>query len=171
RSRVPTLNDLANLCGNKFYKSDFLQKESELLSAIQWKLERRTAAEWLDLMFVVPRTEDIKVQHVARFLMEITLYYPEFIGISSSSVALAALTLALFIEGKSHKRSSVETEECFKIIDHLDTRLARDVDSDDLSETLVRKYSYDFYSNAAEVVVQYYLQSGPYVRPTSSTVP
>jgi hypothetical protein len=171
KTRVPTITDLINLCGNTFYKSEFLRMEIELLSAMQWKVQRHTAAECLDLMFVVPPTEDTKVQDVARFLMEITLYYPEFVGISSSSIALAALTLARFIGGESSRKSLAETEECFKIIDYLDIRLARDVDSEDLSETLVRKYSYDFYSNAAGVALRYYSQGGRYVRPTSATIP
>jgi hypothetical protein len=171
KTRVPTITDLINLCGNTFYKSEFLRMEIELLSAMHWKVQRYTAAECLDLMFVVPPTEDTKVQDVARFLMEITLYYPEFVGISSSSIALAALTLARFIGGKSSRKSFAGTEECFKIIDYLDIRLARDVDSEDLSETLVRKYSYDFYSNAAGVVLRYYSQGGRYVRPKSATIP
>ncbi|KAF7334935.1 Cyclin N-terminal domain-containing protein [Mycena venus] len=152
KTRIPTINDLANLCGNRFY-NDVLRRNGSTSFSLS------------------PPTEATGVQHVARFLMEITLYYPEFVGLSSASIALAALTLARFIGGKSHRKSSAETEECFKIIHYLDTRLAGNVDSDELSETLVRKYSYDFYSNAAEVVLQYYLQGGRYVRPTFSMTP
>jgi hypothetical protein len=112
--------------------------------------------------------EDAKVQHVARFLMEITLFYREFIKYSPSSIALAALTLARFLCGKA-RRVWEETEDCFDVVDYLDTRLAKHVN--DLSETLVKKYSYAFYSKAATFVVQYYLQGGRYVRPASTAFP
>jgi hypothetical protein len=55
-----------------------------------------------------------------------------------------------------------ETEECLQIVEHLDNRLAKHVN--DLSETLIKKYSYAFYSKAATFVVQYYLQGGRFFR-------
>jgi hypothetical protein len=45
-----------------------------------------------------------------------------------------------------------------EIVEHLDDRLAKYVN--ELSETLVKKYSYAFYSKAATFVVQFYLQGG-----------
>jgi hypothetical protein len=48
-----------------------------------------------------------------------------------------------------------------EIVELLDNRLAKHVN--DLSETLVKKYSYAFYSKAATFVVQYYLKGGRFV--------
>ncbi|KAJ7275340.1 cyclin [Mycena haematopus] len=164
KERVPTVHDLAQICRDTYDESAFIQMEGHVLSTIQWTLGHPTAEAWLRLMCVGPCIEDAKVQHVARFLMEITLFYREFIKFSPSSIALAALTLARFLCGKP-RRMWEETEECFDIVDYLDTRLAKHVN--DLSETLVKKYSFAFYSKAATFVVQYYLQGGRYDRPTS----
>ncbi|KAJ7225797.1 cyclin [Mycena pura] len=163
KDRVPTVQDLAHICRETYDESAFIQMEGHVLSTIQWTLGHPTAEAWLRLICCGPYVEDAKVQHVARFLMEITLFYREFVKFSPSSIALAALTLARSLCGKS-RRLWDETEECFDVIDYLDTRLAKHVN--DLSETLVKKYSYAFYSKAATFVVQYYLQGGRYVRPT-----
>ncbi|KAJ7102225.1 cyclin [Mycena belliarum] len=168
KERVPSVQDLAQICRDTYDESAFIQMEGHVLSTIQWTLGHPTAEAWLRLMCIGPCMEDAKVQHVARFLMEITLFYREFVKYSPSSIALAALTLARFLCGKA-RRVWEETEDCFDIVDYLDTRLAKHVN--DLSETLVKKYSYAFYSKAATFVVQYYLQGGRYVRPSSNTLP
>ncbi|KAG9314513.1 hypothetical protein JVU11DRAFT_5310 [Chiua virens] len=127
----------------------------------QWTLGHPTAEAWLRLICYDPFVEEEKVQHVARFLMEITLFHREFVKYPPSSIALGALTLARFLCGKS-RRLFEETEECQEIVELLDNRLSKRVN--DLSETLVKKYSYAFYSKAATFVVQYYLQGGRYER-------
>ena len=53
-----------------------------------------------------------------------------------------------------------ETEDCLEVIEFLDNRLTLHVN--DLSKTLVKKYSYAFYSKAVTFVVQYYLQGGQF---------
>ncbi|KAJ6519527.1 cyclin [Mycena sanguinolenta] len=166
KERVPTVHDLAAICRDTYDESAFIQMEGHVLSTIQWTLGHPTAEAWLRLMCVVgPCVEDAKVQHVARFLMEITLFHREFVRFSPSSIAFAALTLARFLCGRPHRRTWEEPADCMDIVDFLDTRLAKHVD--ELSETLVKKYSYAFYSKAATFVVQYYLQGGRYERPAS----
>jgi hypothetical protein len=100
--------------------------------------------------------------------MEITLFYREFVKFPASAIALGSLTLARFLCGKG-RRIFEETEECLQIVEHLDNRLAKHVN--DLSETLIKKYSYAFYSKAATFVVQYYLQSGRFVRHVALPLP
>ncbi|CAK5264752.1 unnamed protein product [Mycena citricolor] len=163
KERVPSVTELAQICRDTYDTSAFLQMEGHVLSTIQWTLGHPTAEAWLRLMCTGPCVEDIKVQHVARFLMEITLFYREFVKYSPSTIALAALTLARFLCEKP-RRTWEETDECFEVVGHLDSRLSKHVN--DLSETLVKKYSYAFYSKAATFVVQYYLQGGRYVRST-----
>lgn len=155
KERVPTVQDLVQICHDTYEESAFTQMEGHVLSTIQWTLGHPTAEAWLRLMCCDPFIEDAKVQHVARFLMEITLFYREFIKFLPSTISLAALTLARYLCGRS-RRHWEETEECLEVIDLLDTRLALHVN--DLSETLVKKYSFAFYSKAATFVVQYYLE-------------
>ncbi|KAH9946700.1 cyclin [Amylocystis lapponica] len=161
KERVPTVQELAQICRETYEESAFIQMEGHVLQTIQWTLGHPTAEAWLRLICCGPCVEEVKVQHVARFLMEITLFYREFVKFTSSAIALGSLTLARFLCGKG-RRIFEETDECLEIVEHLDTRLCKHVN--DLSETLVKKYSYAFYSKAATFVVQYYLQGGRFTR-------
>ena len=157
KERVPTVQDLVQICRETYEESAFVQMEGHVLSTIQWTLGHPTAEAWLRLLCCGPSMEDPKVQHVARFIMEITLFYREFVKYPPSTISLASLTLARYLCGQP-RRVWEETEECLEVIEFLDNRLALHVN--DLSETLVKKYSYAFYSKAATFVVQYYLQGG-----------
>ncbi|TFK40996.1 cyclin [Crucibulum laeve] len=168
KERVPTVQDLVQICRDTYEESAFIQMEGHVLSTIQWTLGHPTAEAWLRLMCCGPCAEEPRVQHVARFLMEITLFYREFIKYPPSTIALAALTLARYLCGKP-RRVWEETDECLEVVDYLDERLSKHVN--DLSETLVKKYSYAFYSKAATFVVQYYLQGGGFSRYTLPSLP
>jgi len=161
KERVPTVQDLAQICRDTYDESAFIQMEGHVLSTIQWTLGHPTAEAWLRVMCCGALPEEPKVQHVARFLMEITLFHREFVTYVPSSIALASLTLARFLCGRP-RRMFEETDECLQVVDLLDARLSKHVN--DLSETLVKKYSYAFYSKAATFVVQYYLQGGRFSR-------
>jgi G2/mitotic-specific cyclin-B, other len=168
KDRVPTVQDLTQICRETYDESAFIQMEGHVLSTIQWSLGHPTAEAWLRVICCGSCVEEPKIQHVARFLMEITLFYREFVKHTPSSIALGALTLARYLCGKG-RRLWEETEDCLEIVEHLDNRLAKHVN--DLSETLVKKYSYAFYSKAATFVVQYYLQGGRFVRLETSPLP
>jgi hypothetical protein len=168
KERVPTVQDLAQICRETYEESAFIQMEGHVLSTIQWTLGHPTAEAWLRLMCCGSYVEDAKVQHVARFLMEITLFYRDFIKYTPSTIALASLTLARYLCGKS-RRLWEETDDCLEVIEYLDARLSKHVN--DLSETLVKKYSYAFYSKAATFVVQYYLQGGRFNPHTLPSLP
>lgn len=168
KERVPTVQDLVQMCRNAYEESAFIQMEGHILSTISWTLGHPTAEAWLRLMCCGPCIEEPKVQHVARFLMEITLFYREFVKYCPSSIAFAALTLSRYICGKPPRVWDVATQ-CSEIVDLLDNRLARQVNG--LSEILVKKYSYAFYSKAATCVVQYYLQGGRYQPPKEVFTP
>ncbi|KZP12056.1 hypothetical protein FIBSPDRAFT_755552 [Athelia psychrophila] len=169
KERVPTVQDLAQICRDTYDESAFIQMEGHVLATIQWTLGHPTAEAWLRLMCCGPTMEDAKVQHVARFLMEITLFYREFVQYSPSAIALGALTLARALMGKG-QHDWPETDESMEVVEHLDNRLAKN--AQDLSETLIKKYSYAFYSKAATFVLQFYLTGGRYMpAPLVATLP
>ncbi|KAI0778096.1 cyclin [Trametes elegans] len=161
KERVPSVQDLAQMCQKTYDESAFIQMEGHVLTTLEWTLGHPTAESWLRIFCCGPIVEEQKVQHVARFLMEITLFYREFCQYPSSAVALGALTLARSLCGKGRCLFQ-ETEECLEIVEHLDNRLA--THANDLSEILVKKYSYAFYSKAATFVLQFYLQGGRFQR-------
>ena len=168
KERVPTVQDLAQICRDTYDESAFIQMEQHVLSTIQWTLGHPTAEAWLRLMCCGPCLEDAKVQHVARFLMEITLFYREFCTHSPSSIALGSLTLARFILGRP-RRFFEETEECLRVVELLDERLSQHVE--ELSKTLIKKYSYAFFSRASTTVVQYYLEGKRFHRQPLAPLP
>lgn len=168
KDRVPTVQDLAHICGNTYDECAFIQMEGHVLTTIQWSLGHPTAEVWMRLLCCDTYIEELKVQHVARFLMEITLFYREFIKYLPSAIALGSLTLARFLCEKNC-RILEETEASLGVVDLLDNRLAKH--ASDLCETLVKKYSYAFYSKASTFVIQYYLQGGRFEKQPLAVLP
>lgn len=168
KDRVPSVSELVHYCRNEYDESAFIQMEGHVLQTIQWSLGHPTAEAWLRIYCRSPRSEDMQVQHVARFLMEITLFYRAFIKFPASSIALGSLMLARFLCGKP-RRVFEETEEAFDVVEALDNQLSKHVE--DLSEILVKKYSYAFFSKAATLVVRFYIEGGHFVRAKSTMTP
>lgn len=107
KDRVPTLPDLASMCSGAYDESAFIQMEQHILASINWIVGHPTGESWLRLACVSKKgwTEDKMCQNLARFLMEITLFFKEFLAFRSSEVAVASLVLARFILGKSRRVS------------------------------------------------------------------
>ncbi|KAF8970345.1 hypothetical protein BDZ97DRAFT_1902065 [Flammula alnicola] len=89
------------------------------------------------------------VKHMGWFFMELTLYGREFIKYKPSSIAFGALTLARFL---------LLNQKSLEVAESLDGHLAQHFN--DLSEILVKKYSFKFYSEVAPLVMRYYSQHG-----------
>ena len=71
--------------------------EGHVLSTVGWCLGHPTAEAWLRIACAEGPTlpmEDQRTQHVARFIMEITLFHRAFVSIKPSDIALACLKLA-----------------------------------------------------------------------------
>ncbi|KAF8575354.1 hypothetical protein K439DRAFT_750965 [Ramaria rubella] len=168
KERVPTVHDLAQICREAYDESAFIQMEHHVLDTIQWIVGHPTAEAWLRLACCETVLEDTKTQHVARFLMEITLFYREFVKYAPSAIAIAALLLSRYTCGKQ-RRPHEETDEALQIVELLDNHLA--AHSHDLSETLVKKYSYSFYSKASTHILQFYLEGRRFVRQPLPTLP
>ncbi|KZV66955.1 hypothetical protein PENSPDRAFT_584651 [Peniophora sp. CONT] len=161
--RVPSAEELSRCCRYRYYSDAFVHMEVNILRTLGWILRYPTAEEWLQMLChsPAPHNEEVEVLHSARFIMEITLYYREFIGYSPSAIALASLTLARRVCGKE-RRVLEETQECLEVVQHLDDRLS-EIDEVELSEILIEKYSSDYYLNAAARVVEYYEQGGRFI--------
>lgn len=161
KERVPTVTDLVQICRETYDESAFIQMEGHVLATIQWTLGHPTAEAWLRFYCCGSFEESAQVQHVARFLMEITLFYRDFIKFPPSSIALASLILARYVCNQP-RRIYDEPADVAEIVELLDSRLAKNVA--EISETLVRKYSFGFYSKASTYTVQWYLTGNRYVR-------
>lgn len=189
KDRIPTVEDLAQICRGAYDEAAFIQMEYHVLDTIQWVVGHPTAEAWLRVACCESGLmEDTKTQHVARFLMEITLFYREFVKFVPSAIAAGALILARHTCGKprrvshslslfisplyltsSHEQPFDETDEALQVVELLDARLA--TNSHDLSEVLVKKYSYSFYSKASTHILQFFLEGRRFVRQPLPNVP
>jgi hypothetical protein len=105
KERVPSVLDLKTICRDAYEPSAFVQMEGHVLATIGWIVGHPTAESWLRIACCGDVFEDTQTQHVARFLMEVTLFYREYVGFTSSAVADAALLLARFTVGKARRVS------------------------------------------------------------------
>ena len=103
KDRVPTLPELVDMCCNAYDERAFVQMEGHVLQTIGWVVGHPTAEAWLRLACVTGSIEETRTQHVARFLMELTLFHREFIRCNQSDVAMAALLLARHMLGKPRR--------------------------------------------------------------------
>lgn len=103
KDRVPTLPELVDMCCNAYDEKAFVQMERHVLQTIQWAVGHPSAEAWLRLACVTGSLEDARTQHLARFLMELTLFHREFIQFYASDLSLAALLLARHMLGKTRR--------------------------------------------------------------------
>nr|WAS30617.1 hypothetical protein [Rhodosporidiobolus colostri] len=169
KDRVPTLPELVDMCSNAYDEKAFVQMEGHVLSTIQWVIGHPTSEAWLRLACVTGSIEDLRTQHVARFLMELTLFHREFIQFYTSDIAMASLLLARYMLGKT-RRPQDESEPVLRIILMLDELLGEHLE--EVSPIVLKKYSLPAYSRASTFAREWYLcgrrfQSHDYSLPTS----
>ena len=113
--------------------------EGHVLSTLNWLIGHPTAEAWLRVASISDPSMlsiESKTQHVARFLMEITLFHRAFVPLKSSEIALGCLLLARFITGKA-RRMSDETQLAVQIAQMLDAHLAEHLEQ--LSTIVLKK--------------------------------
>ena len=96
---------LRDMCCAAYDESAFLQMEGHVLSTIGWNLSHPTAESWLRLSCMGTSKEDAETQHVARFVMELTLFHKEFVAYLPSAIAGGALLLARHLLDKPRRVS------------------------------------------------------------------
>jgi hypothetical protein len=110
KDRVPTVSELAQMCCGAYDESAFVQMEGHVLSTLGWTLGHPTAEAWLRLACIEPTTavvvEDQRTQHIARFLLELTLFFRPFVSCKPADLAAATLTMARFMMAKPRRVSS-----------------------------------------------------------------
>lgn len=155
KDRVPTVQDLAQMCCNAYDESAFIQMEGHVLSTLGWSLGAPSAEAWLRMACMSPgQFEDLRTQHCARFLMEVTLFHRDFINFKPSQIAAGALILARFICQRP-RHVHEESPEAIRVAVLLDLIFGDRLPS--LSEILIKKYSWNFYSAASTVVKDFFL--------------
>jgi len=161
KDKVPSVREFYELCCGAYEQSAFIQMEGHILTTIAWATGPPTAEAWLRTLVLNPDsdfTEEVRVQNVARFLMELTLFHRKFVGVRPSLIAFASLSLARSICGKFRKAPpSWITNEgaAIDIAEQIDQILHQRLDS--VSEILCRKYAPTVWSRASTIVREFYL--------------
>ncbi|KAH7104772.1 cyclin-like protein [Auriculariales sp. MPI-PUGE-AT-0066] len=168
KDRTPSIQDLAELCQHAYEPAAFTQMEMHVLTTIQWLVGHPTAEAWLRIACIGGSIEDSVTQHVARFLMEISLFHRCYINCPASTIASGALCLARHIMGKQ-RRLSDESSAGLEVVNMLDDHLSSNIH--ELSEALIRKYSASWYSRASKIVLEYYLKGNRFEHSFISTCP
>ncbi|UZJ55229.1 hypothetical protein CBS101457_004549 [Exobasidium rhododendri] len=154
KDKVPTVSELRQMCCNAYDRSAFLQMEGHVLSTIAWVLGFPTPEAWLRIQ-AVQGDIDAKTQSVARFLMEASLFHRDFIAISPSHLAAGSLLLARYICNQA--ASQEESKEAIQAAQVIDTFMINNLT--DLSEILIKKYSFAYLSSASGLVKDWYAKS------------
>jgi hypothetical protein len=161
KDKVPLVRELADMCCKAYDESAFIQMEGHVLSTIGWCIGHPTAEAWLRLNTSGVAKEDAKVQHIARFLMEITLFHREFVGIQSSLIASGTLMLARFMCGKPRRPVARFENVAVRIALAIDTHFAEKLES--VSEIVIRKYAPTYYGRASTICREWYLSGRRFV--------
>ncbi|GAA5879687.1 hypothetical protein JCM3774_002408 [Rhodotorula dairenensis] len=154
KDRVPTLPELVDMCCNAYDEKAFVQMERHVLQTIQWAVGHPSAEAWLRLACVTGSLEDARTQHLARFLMELTLFHREFIQFYASDLSLASLLLARHMLGKT-RRPHDESEPVLRVMLMLDELLGEHLE--EVSPVVLKKYSWACYSRASTFAREWYL--------------
>jgi len=176
KDKVPLVKELAEMCCKAYDESAFIQMEGHVLTTIGWVTGHPTAEAWLRIHTTGAHFEEAKVQNIARFLMEITLFHREFVGIQSSLIAQGALMLARFICGRPRKVSlrnrcnQVSTDDqSIGRYENVAVRIALAIDKhfaeklDAVSEIVVRKYAPVYYGRSSTICKEWYLSGRRFV--------
>ncbi|KAL7420839.1 hypothetical protein Q5752_004792 [Cryptotrichosporon argae] len=168
KDRVPLVRELADMCCKAYDESAFIQMEGHVLSTIGWVIGHPTAEAWLRTYVTFAdstRNEEPRVQHVARFLMETTLFHREFVGIQPSFIAWGALMLARNVCGKARRAAP----DSIARYEHVPIRIAEAIDKhfadrlETVSDIVVRKYQPTYFGRASSVVREWYLSNNRFV--------
>ena len=156
KDRVPTVQELTQMCCNAYDESAFTQMESHVLYTIGWTLGQPTPEAWLRIT-IAQTQQPTRVQSIARFLMELSLFHRDFVTIAPSAIAAGAICLARYIDTQNtvdlERGLTAEAATVARLLDaHLVEQLS------EVSSILVNKYSSNTFSNAATLVRDYYLR-------------
>lgn len=172
KDKVPLVSELAQMCCNAYDESAFVQMEGHVLSTIGWTLGFPTPEAWLRLscamsredageeaLFTVNSTNlDSRTLNMARFLLEVTLFTRDFIGLTPSNLTAGCLLLARIIANNGQNKralTSVASPKAIQAAQVVDAYLIEH--AHELSEILVKKYSFSHFGCASTAIVQWYI--------------
>ena len=154
KDRVPTVQELSQMCCNAYDASAFTQMEGHVLSTIDWTLGHPTAEAWLRYEYACAPPANSSTHSVARCLLELTLFHRDFIPTPPSALAGGAMLLARYICRDPRPLLSPTSPRVSSAAHQIHTFVTEHVH--DLSLILMKKYSHAHYNNASSVILEWF---------------
>lgn len=146
KEKVPTIKELKSMCCSLYDDDMFLQMEWHVLSTLDWNVGHPTVDNFVKLA-VKDGIPDPEVENLALYILEMALFYRDFVSKQSSTLALAALALSRYILGRPQPRSNeYASRYCETTLVELSQKLHEP------SEILSRKYASGRYSGVSRVL-------------------
>jgi hypothetical protein len=149
KDRVPTIKELKSMCCSLYDDDMFLQMEWHVLQTLGWSVGHSTADSFLQ-MAVLDTPYDPEVEHLALYILEISLFHREFVSKSSADLARASLALSRCILNRPQPRHT----EWAANYDSL-TLVSLSQQLHQPSQVLFRKYSSGHYSRVSKLLEQF----------------
>lgn len=149
KDRVPTIKELKSMCCSLYDDDMFLQMEWHVLQTLGWTVGHPTVDSFLQIA-VVDIPYDPEVEHLALYILEISLFHREFVSKSSADLARASLALSRCILNRPQPRHT----EWASNYDSL-TLVGLSQQLHQPSQVLFRKYSSGHYSRVSKLLEQF----------------
>lgn len=165
---VPLVREFYEMCCSAYEQSAFIQMEGHILTTIAWNINHPTSEGWLRSFLTFAdssQNEHPLVQSTSRFLMEITLFHREFVGVRPSVLAWGSLLLARNICGQRRPpcpdfMTRANESAALRVAAALDIVLHEH--RDEISDIVTRKYSIEHFQRCSSYVHEFYESSRRY---------
>ncbi|KUL86109.1 hypothetical protein ZTR_07660 [Talaromyces verruculosus] len=168
KEHVPTIRELKSMCCSLYDDDMFLQMEWHVLQTLDWTVGHPTVDSFLNIA-IVDMQYDPEVEHLALYILEISLFHREFVSKPSADLAKAALALSRCI---LNRRQPDATEWAATYDPNTLVGLSQQLHSP--SQVLYRKYSSAHYSRISKLLDNFLarqaaIASGAYAPPSPPT--
>ncbi|KAK2747355.1 hypothetical protein FQN55_005104 [Onygenales sp. PD_40] len=149
KDRVPTIKELKSMCCSLYDDDMFVQMEWHVLQTLGWTIGHPTVDSFLQ-MAVIDTPYDPEVEHLALYILEISLFHRDFVSKLSSDLARASLALSRCILNRPQPRSTdwASNYDSLTLV-NLSQHLVQP------SQVLSRKYSSAHYSRVSRLLEQF----------------
>lgn len=154
KDRVPTVQELSQMCCNAYDTSAFIQMEGHVLSTIDWSIGHPTAEAWLRYEYAVSPPASLNTHSVARFLLEITLFHRDFVSCAPSALAAGAMMLARYMCQDAHTTNTTLNPRASSAAHQIHAFVMEHVN--EISLILIKKYSHGCFGNASSFVLDWF---------------
>jgi hypothetical protein len=158
KDKVPTVRELKNMCVGAYDEDMFIQMESHILITLGWEVGGvQTTEAFVTHQIARLRGRhghvDLRLIHLSRFFIELSLFNREFISYMASEIATAAVALARHILGSQQFVQERYADEEIDCVEILLTKMSS------ASAILRRKYAQRDHLNVTFIVDQFLAQA------------